>query len=162
SNDAWFGDRAPARLHLDIASLRAIENRRYLLRATATGLSAVIDPYGRTLTESRLPEPEVAAPTLRPSEPPTPDQPWGDPVACATAPTACGVTTPLAATLVVSVEDDPPCDNDQTLACGVDNPDANCPGLTSTKGTTTVTLTGRRRKNRTLDKGGRPFTLSQT
>ncbi len=58
---------------------------------------------------------------------------------CDTAATACGVTTPLAATLVVSVEDDPPCDNDQTL-----------------------TLTGRRRKNRTLDKGGRPFTLSQT
>jgi hypothetical protein len=72
------------------------------------------------------------------------------------------VTTPFSATLVVSVKDDPPCDNDQTLACGVDNPDSNCPGLTSTKGTTSVTLTGRRRKNRTLDKGGRPFTLSKT
>ncbi len=81
---------------------------------------------------------------------------------CDTAATACGVTTPFSATLVVSVTDDPPCDNDQTLACGVDNPDANCPGLTSTKGTTTVTLMGRRRKNKTLDKGGRPFTLSQT
>ena len=81
---------------------------------------------------------------------------------CDTAATACGVTTPFAATLVVSVKDDPPCDNDQTLACGVDNPDSNCPGLTSTKGTTSVTLAGRRRKNRTLDKGGRPFTLSKT
>ena len=83
SNDAWFGDRAPARLHLDIASLRAIENRRYLLRATATGLSAVIDPYGRTLTESRLREPEVLSATIRPSDARTPYQRWGDSVAWA-------------------------------------------------------------------------------
>jgi len=81
SNDAWFGDAAPARLHLDIASLRAIENRRYLLRATATGLSAVIDPYGRTLTVSRMREPEVLSATVRPSGARTPYQGWGDFVA---------------------------------------------------------------------------------
>ncbi len=83
SNDAWFGDAAPARLHLDTAALRAIENRRYLLRATATGLSAVIDPYGRTVTESRLHEPEVLTATIRPSDARTPYQRWGDSVAWA-------------------------------------------------------------------------------
>jgi apolipoprotein N-acyltransferase len=83
SNDAWFGDAAPARLHLDTAALRAIENRRYLLRATATGLSAVIDPYGRTVTESRLREAEVLSATIRPSGAHTPYQRWGDAVALA-------------------------------------------------------------------------------
>jgi len=51
TNDAWFGDSvAPYQHHL-IASFRAIENRRYLLRATNTGLTAVVDPLGRTLSQ---------------------------------------------------------------------------------------------------------------
>lgn len=49
TNDAWFGDTvAPYQHHL-IASFRAIETRRYLLRSTNTGLTAVVDPIGRTL-----------------------------------------------------------------------------------------------------------------
>jgi len=53
TNDAWFGNTiAPYEHHL-IASFRAIENRRYLLRATNTGLTAIVDPVGKTL--SRLP-----------------------------------------------------------------------------------------------------------
>ena len=47
SNDAWFGDSAAALQELEMACLRAIENRRYLLRATNDGITAVIDPYGR-------------------------------------------------------------------------------------------------------------------
>ena len=47
TNDAWFGrGRAPEQ-HLRLASLRAVENRRYLLRAVNTGVSAVVDPAGR-------------------------------------------------------------------------------------------------------------------
>jgi apolipoprotein N-acyltransferase len=49
TNDAWFGDTiAPYQHHL-IATFRAIENRRYLLRATNTGLTAIVDPVGRTV-----------------------------------------------------------------------------------------------------------------
>ena len=53
SNDSWYGDTPAAAQHLEIARLRAIENGRYLLRATNDGVSAVVDPYGRVL--HRLP-----------------------------------------------------------------------------------------------------------
>jgi apolipoprotein N-acyltransferase len=61
TNDAWFGDTVAPYQHHMIASFRAIENRRYLLRSTNSGLTAVVDPTGRTLasllpyTESVLP-----------------------------------------------------------------------------------------------------------
>ena len=51
SNDAWYGDSAAAYQHLEMARLRAIENHRYLLRATNDGLTTLIDPYGRVLQE---------------------------------------------------------------------------------------------------------------
>ena len=37
-----------------MAIFRAVENRRFLLRAATTGVSGIIDPYGRVLAESRL------------------------------------------------------------------------------------------------------------
>jgi apolipoprotein N-acyltransferase len=49
ANDAWFGDSAALHEHDTLALWRAIENRRYLVRATNTGLSSVIDPLGRTV-----------------------------------------------------------------------------------------------------------------
>jgi apolipoprotein N-acyltransferase len=49
TSDSWFGrSLAPHQHHL-IAAFRAIENRRYLLRSTTTGLSAIVDPLGRTI-----------------------------------------------------------------------------------------------------------------
>jgi apolipoprotein N-acyltransferase len=53
SNDAWYGDSAAAFQHLEMARFRAIENRRYLLRATNDGITASIDPYGRV--EKQIP-----------------------------------------------------------------------------------------------------------
>jgi apolipoprotein N-acyltransferase len=53
SDDTWFGNSSAAYQHLEMARLRAIENGRYLLRATNDGITAVIDPYGRVL--ERLP-----------------------------------------------------------------------------------------------------------
>jgi apolipoprotein N-acyltransferase len=49
TNDAWFGRSVAAAEHHLIASFRAIENRRFLLRATNTGRTAVVDPLGRTI-----------------------------------------------------------------------------------------------------------------
>lgn len=49
TNDGWYGDSAAPRQHLALAVLRAAETRRYLVRAANTGVSAVIDPYGRVL-----------------------------------------------------------------------------------------------------------------
>ncbi|MGC8916972.1 MAG: apolipoprotein N-acyltransferase [Thermoanaerobaculum sp.] len=47
TNDGWYGDTAAPYQHLALAILRAVETRRYLVRAANTGISAVVDPYGR-------------------------------------------------------------------------------------------------------------------
>ena len=47
SNDGWFGRSAAAAQHLAQARVRAVENRRWLLRDTNNGFTASIDPYGR-------------------------------------------------------------------------------------------------------------------
>jgi apolipoprotein N-acyltransferase len=51
SNDAWYGDSPAAYQHLEMARLRAIENHRYLLRATNDGLTTLVDPYGKVLEQ---------------------------------------------------------------------------------------------------------------
>jgi len=52
TNDAWFGDSHAPWIHLALAQLRAVEQRRYLVRATNTGVSAVVDPLGRVVARS--------------------------------------------------------------------------------------------------------------
>ncbi|HZB87469.1 MAG TPA: apolipoprotein N-acyltransferase, partial [Terracidiphilus sp.] len=49
SDDGWYGDTSAPWQHLNMARMRAIENRRWLLRDTNTGVTAAIDPYGRVL-----------------------------------------------------------------------------------------------------------------
>jgi apolipoprotein N-acyltransferase len=47
SNDGWYGDTCAPWQTLSMSRMRAVENRRWLLRDTNTGLTTVIDPYGR-------------------------------------------------------------------------------------------------------------------
>lgn len=53
TNDAWYGDSSAQHQHLVFSQFRALETRRYLLRATNTGMTAIIDPRGEVL--NRLP-----------------------------------------------------------------------------------------------------------
>lgn len=54
SNDAWFGRSSGPLQHLNLASYRGIEEGLPIVRATPTGVSGVIDPYGRMSPENRL------------------------------------------------------------------------------------------------------------
>jgi len=47
SDDGWYGDTSASWEHLDMVRMRAIENHRWILRATNTGITAAIDPEGR-------------------------------------------------------------------------------------------------------------------
>jgi len=49
SNDGWYGDSGAYAQHLKQARMRAIENDRWLLRDTNTGVTAAIDPFGRVV-----------------------------------------------------------------------------------------------------------------
>lgn len=49
TNDAMLGDTAGPRQHLALAALRAVESRRWMVRAANTGISAVVDPAGRVV-----------------------------------------------------------------------------------------------------------------
>jgi apolipoprotein N-acyltransferase len=52
SNDGWYGDSGAWKQHLQQTRMRAIENERWLLSATNTGMTASIDPYGRIVESS--------------------------------------------------------------------------------------------------------------
>jgi apolipoprotein N-acyltransferase len=52
SDDGWYGDSGAPWQHLNMARMRAIENRRWLLRDTNTGVTTAIDPYGRMAAQA--------------------------------------------------------------------------------------------------------------
>jgi apolipoprotein N-acyltransferase len=52
SNDGWYGEGGAPWQHLNQARMRAVENNRWLLRDTNTGITAVIDPLGRVVAEA--------------------------------------------------------------------------------------------------------------
>ncbi len=49
SDDGWYGDTSAPWQHLNMARMRAIENRRWIVRDTNSGVTASIDPLGRVV-----------------------------------------------------------------------------------------------------------------
>ncbi|MEN8194572.1 MAG: apolipoprotein N-acyltransferase [Bacteroidota bacterium] len=54
TNDSWYGDSSGPYQHKEISVLRAVENRRTVVRAANGGISCVIDPLGRTMSETKM------------------------------------------------------------------------------------------------------------
>jgi apolipoprotein N-acyltransferase len=65
TNDAWYGLTSAPYQHWQQASMRAIEEGRYLARAANTGISGFVDPYGRVLQESEMFQSAVLVDDLR-------------------------------------------------------------------------------------------------
>jgi apolipoprotein N-acyltransferase len=64
-NDAWYGNTAAPYQHQALALWRAIENRRYLLRGSNSGVTSIIDPVGRIVAEGQLFSAEVVSGTVQ-------------------------------------------------------------------------------------------------
>ncbi len=54
TNDSWYGDSSGPYQHKEISVLRAVENRRSVVRAANGGISCLIDPLGRTISETSM------------------------------------------------------------------------------------------------------------
>ena len=65
TNDGWYGDSSAPYQHFELASMRAIEQGRYLARAANTGISGVVDPYGQAVARTRVFEETVVIAEVR-------------------------------------------------------------------------------------------------
>jgi apolipoprotein N-acyltransferase len=78
SNDAWFGDSLAPHQHLQMARMRALESGRYMLRATNTGISAIINEKGKVVNQSAQFEATTLSAEIRTFEGSTPYAMWGN------------------------------------------------------------------------------------
>lgn len=54
TNDAWFNDSSALEKHFNMGIMRAVENRKYFIQGANTGISGVVDPYGRVRQKSKI------------------------------------------------------------------------------------------------------------
>jgi apolipoprotein N-acyltransferase len=80
TNDGWFGRSLEPHQHLQMARMRAIETGRYMLRATNTGLTAIIAPDGRIIRQAPLFETVTVTDSIFPMKGLTPYARLGDKV----------------------------------------------------------------------------------
>jgi len=66
SNDTWVGDRGFSEMQFDVVLVRAIEQRRYLVRVSTSGPSAIVDPWGRVQVRTQPLSRDLLAGTVRP------------------------------------------------------------------------------------------------
>ena len=78
TNDGWYGKTSAPYQHFSNAVFRAVENRRFLLRAATTGISGIIDPYGRIITRSEIGTRTFLTGSVTPSKGLTFYARWGD------------------------------------------------------------------------------------
>ncbi|MBT3811050.1 MAG: apolipoprotein N-acyltransferase [Rhodospirillaceae bacterium] len=78
TNDAWFGTFAGPQQHFAIASTRAVEEGLPMVRAANTGISAVVDPYGRVIARLGIGEQGVLDSGLPAALSSTPFARWGE------------------------------------------------------------------------------------
>jgi apolipoprotein N-acyltransferase len=91
SNDVWLGHGVGQAQHLAMVALRAVENRLWVVRATTTGMSAIIDPVGRVRTQSALDKQAVLNGTIAPLHVGTFYKRFGDVFAYACVAAACAL-----------------------------------------------------------------------
>ena len=68
TNDFWFGKSHALQQHLRLAVFRAVENKRYLLRSTTPGATAVISPTGEIIDQLPPDEPAALVASIQPVE----------------------------------------------------------------------------------------------
>ncbi len=78
SNDVWLGRGAGQAQHLAMVALRAVENRTWVVRATTTGHSAFIDPWGRIRSVTPMDEEATLTESIVPMKVNTIYKSWGD------------------------------------------------------------------------------------
>lgn len=78
TNDAWFGDSIAPHQHAQMARMRALETGRYMLRATNTGVTAIVSPKGGITVAAPLFQRAEATGTITPMAGSTPYARWGD------------------------------------------------------------------------------------
>ncbi|OZB31876.1 MAG: hypothetical protein B7X47_08025 [Ferrovum sp. 34-44-207] len=78
TNDAWFGNSIGPEQHLQMAQTRSLETGRPMLRATNTGVSAIIDPLGRIINRAPREQVFVLNGEIRGYQGNTPFDIWGN------------------------------------------------------------------------------------
>jgi apolipoprotein N-acyltransferase len=78
TNDSWLNDVQFSAQAFDMARLRAVEQRRWLVRASTSGPSAIVDPFGRVVAETRPFTRDTLGGTIQPSANLTPYARVGD------------------------------------------------------------------------------------
>jgi len=66
TNDAWFSDTAGTYQHAAFAALRAVENRRYVVQVANSGVTNIVDPFGRVVSDTKALERTILYGTIYP------------------------------------------------------------------------------------------------